>query len=141
VHWSEVELHEITTTWKSIDKHSLGAKALARMFIVYPWTTRYFGNLKEFTACSYGVKEHAKKVTGALGVAVTHLGDVKSQFTDLSKKHAEELHVDVESFKLLAKCFVVELGILLKDKFAPQTQAIWEKYFGVVVDAISKEYH
>ncbi|XP_067912891.1 hemoglobin subunit beta-like [Heterodontus francisci] len=141
VHWSKDETDEITSTWKSIDRYLLGAKALARMFKVYPWTTRYFQKLTEFTASSHGVREHAKKVMDALDCAVLHLDDVKSHFTDLSKKHADELHVDVHSFRLLAKCFVIELAIVRKEKFPPQIQAIWEKYFAVVVDAISRQYH
>ncbi|GCB62088.1 hypothetical protein scyTo_0013027 [Scyliorhinus torazame] len=57
------------------------------------------------------------------------------------KKHAEELHIDPGSFHLLTDCFIMELAHLEKCKFTPHTHATWAKFFKVVVDAISKQYH
>ncbi|XP_078414483.1 hemoglobin subunit beta-like [Cetorhinus maximus] len=136
VHWTQEEKGEITHTWGSIDKIKIISSALDRMFHVYPWTSRYFKDRHGFT-----VQGHAAKVSGALSTAVTHLDDVKSQFKELSRKHAEELYVDAGSFHLLTTCVIVELAWLKKEKFTPHIHAIWDKFFNVVVDAISKQYH
>ncbi|XP_072336870.1 hemoglobin subunit beta-like [Scyliorhinus torazame] len=136
VHWTPEERSEITSTWSAINHKAVGTKALERMFSVYPWTTRYFSTIHGFTA-----EGHAIKVVGALDKAVKHLDDVKTQFKDLSKKHAEELHIDPGSFHLLTDCFIMELAHLEKCKFTPHTHATWAKFFKVVVDAISKQYH
>lgn len=76
-----------------------------RVLLVYPWTQRYFGtfgNLSTATAIAGNAKVHAhgKKVIGAIDTAVHHLDDVKQTLAALSKKHAVELHVDPENFKV-----------------------------------------
>ncbi|XP_041061644.1 hemoglobin subunit beta-like [Carcharodon carcharias] len=136
VHWTQGEKEEITHTWGSIDKIKIISSALGRMFHAYPWTSHYFKERPGFT-----VQGHAAKVSGALDTAVTHLDDVKSQFKVLSSKHADELHVDAGSFHLLTDCIIIELALSKKDKFTPHIHAIWDKFFKVVVDAISKQYH
>ncbi|XP_078096145.1 hemoglobin subunit beta-like [Mustelus asterias] len=135
VHWTQEERDEIAKTWHGTDMQTVGTKALERMFTVFPWTTRYF-HKADFTAAG-----HAKIVVGALGVAVKHLDDAPSHFKELSKKHADELHVDPGSFHLLTDCIIVELAHLKKDCFTPHIHGIWDKFFDVVVDAISKQYH
>ncbi|XP_038676588.1 hemoglobin subunit beta-like [Scyliorhinus canicula] len=136
VHWTQEEKNEITHTWGALNCTAIGTRALERMFCVYPWTTRYFSKIPAFTA-----EGHAIKVVGALDKAVKHLDNVKAEFNDLSKKHAEELHIDSGSFHLLTDCFIVELAHVETDKFSPHIHATWDKFFKVVVDAISKHYH
>ncbi|XP_041061646.1 hemoglobin subunit beta-like [Carcharodon carcharias] len=103
------------------------------MFKVYPWTFRYFKDRHGFT-----VQGHAAKVSGALDTAVSRLDDVKSQFKELSSKHADELYMDAGSFHLLTVCIIFELA---RTKIlSPHIHAIWDKFFKVVVDAISKQY-
>ncbi|XP_041061643.1 hemoglobin subunit beta-like [Carcharodon carcharias] len=135
VHWTQGQKEEITHAWGSIDKIKLISSALERMFKVYPWTFRYFKDRHGFT-----VQGHAAKVSGALDTAVSHLDDVKSHFKVLSSKHADELYVDAGSFHLLTDCIIIEMAWSKKDKFTPHIHATWDKFFKVVVDAISKQY-
>ncbi|XP_078096148.1 hemoglobin subunit beta-like [Mustelus asterias] len=136
VHWTQEERDEVAKTFRTTDMQTVGTHALERMFTVFPWTTRYFQKKTDFTAGG-----HAEIVLGALQVAVKHMDDIKSQFKELSKKHADELHVDPGSFHLLTDCIIVELAHLKKDCFTPHIHGIWDKFFEVVVDAISKQYH
>ncbi|XP_067859792.1 hemoglobin subunit beta-like [Heptranchias perlo] len=141
VHWVGHEKDHIISIWSSLKKDVIGPKVLERMFVVYPWTQKYFPFDGKFKAEDHPVKVHADKVVSALDIAVAHLDSVKDNFTELSKKHADIFHVDVENFKLLADCFIIELAHCLQVKFTPEVQVAWEKFFKVVVDALSKEYH
>ncbi|GCC42598.1 hypothetical protein chiPu_0026517 [Chiloscyllium punctatum] len=106
------------------------------MFTVFPWTHRYFEKRDNFT-----VEGHAKKVSGKITEVVKDVNNIKCNFTALSKFHAEVLHVDSGSFHLLTDCIIVELAILNFGTFNPKVHAIWHKFFAVLVDAISKQYH
>ncbi|KAG8558515.1 hypothetical protein GDO81_017030, partial [Engystomops pustulosus] len=88
-------------------KHHLAAlsKSHAQELHVDPENfKRYFssfGNLSNVTAINGNAKVHAhgKKVLTAVGNAIQHLDSVKRHLADLSKSHAQELHVDPENFK------------------------------------------
>nr|1GCV_B Chain B, HEMOGLOBIN [Mustelus griseus]1GCV_D Chain D, HEMOGLOBIN [Mustelus griseus] len=136
VHWTQEERDEISKTFQGTDMKTVVTQALDRMFKVYPWTNRYFQKRTDFRSSI-----HAGIVVGALQDAVKHMDDVKTLFKDLSKKHADDLHVDPGSFHLLTDCIIVELAYLRKDCFTPHIQGIWDKFFEVVIDAISKQYH
>ncbi|CAM9110229.1 unnamed protein product [Lampetra planeri] len=43
VEWSEQERTIINSIMSGLDYEDVGAKALSRCLIVYPWTQRYFG--------------------------------------------------------------------------------------------------
>ncbi|XP_077131441.1 hemoglobin subunit beta-2-like [Ranitomeya variabilis] len=145
VHWTAEEKSFITSTWAKVNVEADGHEALSRLLIVYPWTQRYFssfGNLSNATAISGNakVKAHGKKVLTAVGGAIQHIDDVKHYLADLSKSHAQELHVDPENFKRLAEVLVIVLAGKLGSSFTPQVQAAWEKFNAVLVAALSHGY-
>ncbi|KAM4024666.1 hemoglobin subunit beta-2-like [Anomaloglossus baeobatrachus] len=145
VHWSAEEKAIISSTWAKVNVEADGHEALSRLLIVYPWTQRYFssfGNLSNVTAISGNakVKAHGKKVLTAVGNAIQHLDGVKHYLADLSKSHAQDLHIDPENFKRLAEVLVVVLAGKLGAAFTPQVQATWEKFNNVLVAGLSQGY-
>ncbi|XP_075687404.1 hemoglobin subunit beta-2-like [Rhinoderma darwinii] len=145
VHWTTEERAAISSTWSKVNAEKDGHEALTRLLVVYPWTQRYFssfGNLSNVTAISGNakVKAHGKKVLTAVGNAIQHLDDVKHYFADLSKTHAQELHVDPENFKRLGEVLVIVLASKLGSAFTPQVEAAWEKFINVLVAALSHGY-
>ncbi|XP_073501859.1 hemoglobin subunit beta-2-like [Phyllobates terribilis] len=145
VHWTAEEKAIISSTWAKVNVEADGHEALSRLLIVYPWTQRYFstfGNLSNVSAISGNakVKAHGKKVLTAVGNAIQHIDDVKHYLADLSKSHAQELHVDPENFKRLAEVLVIVLAGKLGSAFTPQVQAAWEKFNAVLVAALSHGY-
>ncbi|XP_072415530.1 hemoglobin subunit beta-like [Chiloscyllium punctatum] len=135
VHWTENEIAGIAK-WNTLDYEKLVARSLKRMFTVFPWTQRYFEKRDKFT-----VEIHAMKVSGKITEVIKDLTKIKSNCSALSKFHADILHVDSGSFHLLTDCIIVELAILNFGTFNPKVHAIWHKFFAVLVDAISKQYH
>ncbi|CAH2285613.1 Hemoglobin subunit beta-3 [Pelobates cultripes] len=117
------------------------------LLLVYPWTQRYFssfGNLSNAAAIAGNAKvqAHGKKVLGALDNAAHHLDTVKATLHDLSDSHAHRLHVDPENFRQrFGEVFVIVLAGKLGSSFSPPVQAAVEKFFAVVVDGLSHEYH
>ncbi|XP_073501861.1 hemoglobin subunit beta-2-like [Phyllobates terribilis] len=145
VHWTAEERAAISSTWSKVNIEQDGHDALSRLLVVYPWTQRYFssfGNLSNVTAISGNakVKAHGKKVLTAVGNSIQHLDDVKKYLADLSKSHAQELHVDPENFKRLGEVLVIVLASKLGSAFTPQVQAAWEKFINVLVAALSHGY-
>ncbi|XP_044160367.1 hemoglobin subunit beta-2-like [Bufo gargarizans] len=145
VHWTAEERAAITSTWAKVNVEQDGHDALTRLLVVYPWTQRYFssfGNLSNVTAISGNVKvkAHGKKVLATVGNAIQHIDDVKHYLHDLSKSHAQELHVDPENFKRLGEVLVIVLASKLGSAFTPQVQAAWEKFINVLVAALSQGY-
>ncbi|XP_043540060.1 hemoglobin subunit beta-like [Chiloscyllium plagiosum] len=101
------------------------------MFTVYPWTNRYLDKRENF----------AKKVSWKITEAVNDLNNIKDNFVDLSKFHANVLHVDSGSFHLLANCIIIELSAQNHGNFNAKVHGIWHKFFAVLVHAITKQYH
>ncbi|XP_040211539.1 hemoglobin subunit beta-2-like [Rana temporaria] len=146
VHWTANERAAITSTWAKVSIENDGAEALTRLFLVYPWTQRYFSSFGKFSSASAissnaKVRAHGKKVLGAIGKAILHLDDVKGNLAQLSKEHATELHVDPENFRRLAEVLVIVLATRLGTAFTPQIQAAWEKFNNVLVAALSHGYY
>ncbi|KAK1164880.1 hemoglobin cathodic subunit beta-like, partial [Acipenser oxyrinchus oxyrinchus] len=91
--------------WAKVNIEEVGSQALNKLFVVYPWTQRYFssfGNLSNPAAIAGNarVHRHAKKVLTAVGEAIKHMENVKLVFAKLSKLHTEILHVDPDNFKV-----------------------------------------
>ncbi|PIO31601.1 Hemoglobin subunit beta-2 [Aquarana catesbeiana] len=146
VHWTANEKAAITSTWAKVNIEKDGAEALTRLFIVYPWTQRYFssfGNLSivDTISSNENVRAHGKKVLGAVGNAIQHLDDVKGTLANLSKEHAADLHVDPENFKRLAQVLLIVLATKLGAGFTPQVAAAWQKFSNVLVAALTHGYH
>ncbi|XP_077304909.1 hemoglobin subunit beta-2-like [Lithobates pipiens] len=146
VHWTANERAAITSTWEKVHIENDGAEALTRLFLVYPWTQRYFssfGNLSSVDAIfsNAKVRAHGKKVLGAVGNAIQHLDDVKGTLANLSKEHAADLHVDPENFKRLTQVLLIVLATRLGVAFTPQVAAAWQKFSNVLVAALSHGYH
>ncbi|XP_063307300.1 hemoglobin subunit beta-2-like [Pelobates fuscus] len=146
VHWTAEEKATINAVWKKIDLEHDGGDALGRLLLVYPWTQRYFssfGNLSNAAAIAGNAKvqAHGKKVLGALDNAAHHLDTIKATLRDLSDSHAHRLYVDPENFRRFGEVFVIVLAGKLGSSFSPSVQAAVEKFFAVVVDGLSHEYH
>ncbi|XP_006011109.1 hemoglobin subunit beta-like [Latimeria chalumnae] len=146
VHWTETERATIETVYQKLHLDEVGREALTRLFIVYPWTTRYFksfGDLSSSKAIASNPKvtEHGLKVMNKLTEAIHNLDHIKDLFHKLSEKHFHELHVDPQNFKLLSKCLIIVLATKLGKQLTPDVQATWEKLLSVVVAALSREYH
>ncbi|NP_001087289.1 hemoglobin subunit epsilon 1 L homeolog [Xenopus laevis] len=145
VHLSADEKSAINAVWSKVSIENDGHDALTRLLVVYPWTQRYFssfGNLSNVAAISGNakVRAHGKKVLSSVDEAIHHIDDVKHFLSSLSKKHAQELHVDPENFKRLADVLVIVLAGKLGASFTPQVQAAWEKFSAGLVAALSHGY-
>ncbi|KAM8967745.1 hemoglobin subunit beta-2-like [Pelodytes ibericus] len=145
VHWTAEEKAAITSVWDNVDIEADGLAALTRLFIVYPWTQRYFssfGNVSNATAITGNskVRAHGKVVLSAIGNAIQHIDSVKASLHDLSEIHAFKLHVDPENFKRLGEVLVIVLSAKLGASFTPKVQAAWEKFNAVLVAGLSQGY-
>ncbi|XP_018422295.1 PREDICTED: hemoglobin larval subunit beta-1-like [Nanorana parkeri] len=141
VHWTAEEKAALTSSWSKVNLEQDGQEALTRLFLVYPWTQRYFSSFGNLAAGNPKVRAHGKKVLGAVDSAIHNLDDVKHALAGLSKQHATELHVDPENFKRLAEVLVIVLAGKLGAAFTPQVQAAWEKFSNVLVAALSHGYY
>ncbi|XP_072275262.1 hemoglobin subunit beta-2-like [Pyxicephalus adspersus] len=146
VHWTAEEKSAIQSVWKQVNVDQDGHEALTRLFIVYPWTQRYFsnfGNVSTAAAIAGNVKvqEHGRRVLGAIGETVSHLDNVKGTLHSLSEIHANKLYVDPENFRRFAEVLVIVLAAKLGTSFTPQVQHSVEKFFAVVVDGLSDGYY
>ncbi|XP_059835620.1 hemoglobin subunit beta-like [Hypanus sabinus] len=131
----------ITGVWNEVEHRQITAKALERVFVVYPWTTRLFSKLQgRFSASEDGVQQHAEKVQKALSKAISDLKKVESNFHALSAKH-QEIGVDTQNFKLLGQTFIVELALHYKKAFRPKEHAAAYKFFRLVAEALASNYH
>ncbi|PIO10744.1 hypothetical protein AB205_0014430, partial [Aquarana catesbeiana] len=104
VHWTGEEKTAINFVWQKVDVEQDGHEALTRLFIVYPWTKRYFKHFGDLSspaaiATNPKVHEHGKKILGAIDNAIHHLDNVKDTLHKLSEEHANQLHVDPENFR------------------------------------------
>ncbi|XP_077304918.1 hemoglobin subunit beta-3-like [Lithobates pipiens] len=146
VHWTAEEKAAISSVWQKVDLEQDGHEALTRLFLVYPWTQRYFstfGNLSSPAGIAGNAKVHGhgKKILGAIDNAIHNLDNVKGTLHDLSVEHATQLHVDPENFRRLGEVLVIVLAGKLGKAFSPQVQHAWEKFIAVLVDALSHSYH
>ncbi|XP_062913470.1 hemoglobin subunit beta-like [Mobula hypostoma] len=131
----------IMNEWDHLDKETITAQALARVFAVYPWTTRLFKNFNgQFAACDPGVQAHADKVLKALNTAIKDLRSIEKNFHELSGKH-QKIGVDTQNFKLLSQAFIVELALRDKKGFGPEEHEAAYKFFKLVTEALSSNYH
>ncbi|KAM9097447.1 hemoglobin subunit beta [Sarcophilus harrisii] len=146
VNWTAEEKQAISTIWAKIDVEEVGAGALSRLLVVYPWTQRYFsnfGNLSSPRAIEGNprVRNHGKKVLTSFGEAVKNLDNVKATFDKLSELHSDKLHVDPQNFRLLGDNLIIVLAATMGKDFTPEAQAAWQKLVGVVASALSRKYH
>ncbi|XP_072125583.1 hemoglobin subunit beta-like [Mobula birostris] len=138
---TEAQEQYIKGVWKEVDQKQITAKALERVFKVYPWTTRLFTKLGgHFAANDSGVQVHAEKVLRALGDAVDDMKKVESNFQSLSAKH-QDIGVDTQNFKLLGQAFIVELALHYKKGFRPEEHEAAFKFFKLVAEALASNYH
>ncbi|XP_072125595.1 hemoglobin subunit beta-like [Mobula birostris] len=138
---TEAQKQYITNKWDHLDKKTITAQALARVFAVYPWTTRLFENFNgHFAACDRGVQAHADKVLKALNSAIKDLNSIETNFYELSSKH-QTIGVDTQNFKLLSQAFIVELALHDKNRFGPEEHEAAYKFFKLVTEALSSNYH
>ncbi|XP_035035976.1 hemoglobin subunit beta-1-like isoform X2 [Hippoglossus stenolepis] len=82
VKWTDQERSTIRAVWEQINIDEVGAEALARVLIVYPWTERYFGSFGEiFTASAVlnnaKVAAHGRLVLRTLDEAVKNMDNIK----------------------------------------------------------------
>ncbi|KAM4632368.1 hemoglobin subunit beta-2-like [Discoglossus pictus] len=146
VHWTDAERKKITGLWSHVNEKEIGAEALARLVIVYPWTQRHFsafGNLASADAILHNpmVASHGGKVVASIGEAVKHMDDVRGHYAKLSKYHSEKLHVDPANFTRFGKVVSLVLGMHYPAEYTPECQAALEKFFDVVADSLGKCYY
>ncbi|XP_062913477.1 hemoglobin subunit beta-like [Mobula hypostoma] len=138
---TEAQEQYIMNKWDHLDKKTITAQALARVFAVYPWTTRLFKNFNgHFAVGDPGVQAHADKVLKALNTAIKDLKSIETNFYDLSSKH-QKIGVDTQNFKLLSQAFIVELALHDKKAFRPEEHEAVYKFFKLVTEALSSNYH
>nr|P20246.1 RecName: Full=Hemoglobin subunit beta-1; AltName: Full=Beta-1-globin; AltName: Full=Hemoglobin beta-1 chain [Torpedo marmorata] len=139
---TDEEIRLIQHIWSNVNVVEITAKALERVFYVYPWTTRLFTSFNHnFKASDKQVHDHAVNVSNAISAAIGDLHDINKNFSALSTKHQKKLGVDTSNFMLLGQAFLVELAALEKDKFTPQYHKAALKLFEVVTEALSCQYH
>ncbi|KAG3263790.1 hemoglobin subunit beta-like [Ictidomys tridecemlineatus] len=105
VHLSDGEKNAISTVWGKVDVDAVGAEALGRLLIVYPWTQRFFDSFGDLSSASAvmgnaKVKAHGKKVIDSFSNGLKHLDNLKGTFASLSELHCDKLHVDPENFRV-----------------------------------------
>ncbi|KAM9831563.1 hemoglobin subunit beta-2-like [Neosynchiropus ocellatus] len=146
VAWTDQERSTINSIFSNLDYEDVGAKALCRCLIVYPWTQRYFGafgNLYNADAIKSNpnIAAHGTKILHGLDRAMKNMDDIKSTYAELSILHSEKLHVDPDNFKLLSDCLTIVIAAKMGKDFTPEVQATFQKFLAVVVSALGKQYH
>ncbi|KAM9831796.1 hemoglobin subunit beta-2-like [Neosynchiropus ocellatus] len=146
VAWTDQERSTINSIFSNLDYEDVGAKALCRCLIVYPWTQRYFGafgNLYNADAIKSNplIAAHGTKILHGLDRAMKNMDDIKSTYAELSVLHSEKLHVDPDNFKLLSDCLTIVIAAKMGKAFTPEVQATFQKFLAVVVSALGKQYH
>ncbi|KAB0370988.1 hypothetical protein FD755_017397 [Muntiacus reevesi] len=136
----------VTGFWGKVNVDVVGAEALGRLLVVYPWTQRFFehfGDLSTPDAVMGNpkVKAHGKRVLDAFSEGLKHLDDLKGAFAQLSELHCDKLHVDPENFKLLGNVLVVVLARHHGGEFTPVLQADFQKVVTGVANALAHRYH
>ncbi|KAM6898345.1 hemoglobin subunit beta-1 [Lycodopsis pacificus] len=145
VKWSDKERTVIAGIFSGLDYEDVGAKALSRCLIVYPWTQRYFGsfgNLSNAAAImgNPNIAAHGAKVLHGLDRALKNMDNIKETYTELSILHSETLHVDPDNFKLLGDCLTIVVAAKMGQAFTADTQLAFQKFLAVVVSALGKQY-
>ncbi|XP_027263694.1 beta major globin chain isoform X2 [Cricetulus griseus] len=146
VHLTDAEKALVTGLWAKVNADAVGAEALGRMMVVYPWTQRFFGHFGDLSSASAimnnaQVKAHGKKVIHAFADGLKHLDNLKGTFSSLSELHCDKLHVDPENFRLLGNVIVVVLSHDLGKDFTPCAQAAFQKVVSGVATALGHKYH
>ncbi|XP_076865436.1 hemoglobin subunit beta-like [Brachyhypopomus gauderio] len=147
VEFTDAERSAIVSVWGQLHADEVGAHAIARLLIVYPWTQRYFsafGNISSPAAIMGNPKvaAHGKVVMGALEKGVKNLNNLKGTYAALSTMHSEKLHVDPDNFRLLAHCISTTIAMKLgHSAFTPEVQEAIEKFLSAVASALGKQYH
>ncbi|XP_054617329.1 hemoglobin subunit beta-2-like [Dunckerocampus dactyliophorus] len=146
VEWTDQERTIINGIMTSLDYEDVGAKALCRCLIVYPWTQRYFGafgNLYNAEAIKTNpqIAAHGVKILHGLDRAYKNMDNIKETYAELSVLHSEKLHVDPDNFRLLADCLTIVIASKMGNAFKPDVQAAWQKFLSVVVSALGRQYH
>ncbi|CAN9509000.1 unnamed protein product [Ophioblennius macclurei] len=146
VEWTDKERSTISSIFSNLDYEDVGAKALSRCLIVYPWTQRYFssfGNLynAEAIKTNPNIAAHGVKILHGLDRAVKNMDNIKEAYADLSVLHSEKLHVDPDNFKLLSDCLTIVIAAKMGNGFTADIQAAFQKFLAVVVSALGRQYH
>ncbi|XP_028331575.1 hemoglobin subunit beta-1-like [Gouania willdenowi] len=145
VAWSEQERSIIANLFSNLDYEDVGAKALTRCLIVYPWTQRYFGGFgnlynAEAIKMNPNIAAHGVKILHGLDRALKNMDNIKETYAELSVLHSEKLHVDPDNFKLLSDVLTIVIAAKLGTDFTPEVQATFQKFLAVVVSALGKQY-
>nr|P84206.1 RecName: Full=Hemoglobin anodic subunit beta; AltName: Full=Hemoglobin anodic beta chain [Gymnothorax unicolor] len=147
VEWTDGERTAILTLWKKINVEEIGAQAMGRLLIVYPWTHRHFasfGNLSTPSAIMSNdkVAKHGATVMGGLDKAIKNMDDIKNAYRDLSVMHSEKLHVDPDNFRLLSECITLCVAAKFGPKeFNADVHEAWYKFLMAVTSALARQYH
>ncbi|XP_053197169.1 hemoglobin subunit beta-like [Scomber japonicus] len=146
VEWTQQERTIITSIFSNLDYEEIGAKALSRCLIVYPWTQRYFGaygdlSTNEAIKGNPKIAAHGVKVLHGLDRAVKNMDNIKAAYSELSVLHSEKLHVDPDNFKIFSDCLTITIAAKLGDAFTADTQCAFQKFLAVVVSALGRQYH
>nr|ASH97657.1 adult beta-globin [Muntiacus reevesi] len=136
----------VTGFWGKVNVDVVGAEALGRLLVVYPWTQRFFEHFGDLSSADAvmgnpKVKAHGKRVLDAFSEGLKHLDDLKSAFAHLSELHCDKLHVDPENFRLLGNVLVVVLARHHGSEFTPVLQADFQKVVTGVANALAHRYH
>ncbi|XP_020760940.2 hemoglobin subunit beta-3 [Odocoileus virginianus] len=136
----------VTGFWGKVNVDVVGAEALGRLLVVYPWTQRFFEHFGDLSSADAvmgnpKVKAHGKRVLDAFSEGLKHLDDLKGAFAQLSELHCDKLHVDPENFRLLGNVLVVVLARNFGGEFTPVLQADFQKVVAGVANALAHRYH
>nr|P02074.1 RecName: Full=Hemoglobin subunit beta-3; AltName: Full=Beta-3-globin; AltName: Full=Hemoglobin beta-3 chain; AltName: Full=Hemoglobin beta-III chain [Odocoileus virginianus virginianus] len=136
----------VTGFWGKVNVDVVGAEALGRLLVVYPWTQRFFEHFGDLSSAGAvmgnpKVKAHGKRVLDAFSEGLKHLDDLKGAFAELSELHCNKLHVDPENFRLLGNVLVVVLARNFGGEFTPLVQADFQKVVAGVANALAHRYH
>ncbi|KAM9346423.1 hemoglobin subunit beta-2-like [Symphorus nematophorus] len=146
VEWTDFERATIADIFAQMDYEAVGAAALSRCLVVYPWTQRYFGNFgnlynAEAIASNPLVAKHGTTILHGLDRALKNMDNIKAAYAELSVLHSEKLHVDPDNFKLLSDCLTVVVAARLGTAFTGEIQAAFQKFLAVVVSSLGRQYH
>ncbi|XP_040613281.1 hemoglobin subunit beta [Mesocricetus auratus] len=146
VHLTDAEKALVTGLWGKVNADAVGAEALGRLLVVYPWTQRFFEHFGDLSSASAvmnnpQVKAHGKKVIHSFADGLKHLDNLKGAFSSLSELHCDKLHVDPENFKLLGNMIIIVLSHDLGKDFTPSAQSAFHKVVAGVANALAHKYH
>uniref|UniRef100_A0A3P8XU20 superoxide dismutase n=1 Tax=Esox lucius TaxID=8010 RepID=A0A3P8XU20_ESOLU len=147
---TDTEREIIQDTWGRVYENceEVGVSVLIRFFVNFPSAKQYFSQFQhmedpEEMERSAQLKQHARRVMGAINTVVENLHDpekVSSVLALVGKAHAVKHKVEPMYFKILSGVMLEVLSEDFPEYFTADVQMVWTKLMGLVYWHVTGAY-